>query len=163
MLKYNGYDIVFSEIPDEISLAISLTKCPFLCPECHSPELRQDIGEELTVTKVLDLYKEHPYCTVILFMGGDSQIEDLNTLVLSVQSMNSSPKFGWYSGHTECPSELRAELFDYIKLGPYIKECGPLNNLTTNQKLYWRDRKQTKWQVGPPYKDWSDITYKFWK
>ena len=37
MLKYAGYDIVFQEIPDEVTLAISLTNCPNRCPGCHSP------------------------------------------------------------------------------------------------------------------------------
>jgi len=42
--------------------------------------------------------------------------------------------------------------FDYIKIGPYIEEKGPLNNPNTNQRLYEK--------VGNNHKD---ITYKFWK
>ena len=44
------------------------------------------------------------------------------------------------------------EAFDYLKLGPYIPECGPLNNPSTNQRLY-------KITDGKP----EDITARFWR
>ena len=28
------------------------------------------------------------------------------------------------------------QIFDYIKVGPYVEELGPLTSKTTNQKLY---------------------------
>ena len=44
-------------------------------------------------------------------------------------------KVGIYTGYKSL--ELRLESFvDYIKLGPYIKELGPLNAKNTNQKLF---------------------------
>ena len=42
--------------------------------------------------------------------------------------------------------------FDYVKVGPYIEECGPLNKRTTNQRLYKCDKNGNK----------EDITYRFW-
>ena len=39
------------------------------------------------------------------------------------------------------------EAFDYVKVGPYIAECGPLNEPTTNQRLYYHGK---------------DITFRFW-
>jgi len=39
MLKYTTAQVVFSEIPDEITLAINLSNCPIHCPNCHSKEL----------------------------------------------------------------------------------------------------------------------------
>ena len=45
MLKYAGYDIVFQEIPDEVTLALNLSGCPNGCPGCHSPHLQRDEGE----------------------------------------------------------------------------------------------------------------------
>ena len=47
MVKYHNFDVVFAEIPDEVTLAINLTNCPNRCPGCHSPHLRADGGEPL--------------------------------------------------------------------------------------------------------------------
>ena len=38
--------------------------------------------------------------------------------------------------------------FDYVKVGPYIEALGPLNEKTTNQRLYRRG---------------EDITPRFWR
>lgn len=37
MLKYAGYDIVFQEIPDEVTLALNLSGCPNGCPGATVP------------------------------------------------------------------------------------------------------------------------------
>ena len=44
MLKYVNTDIVFQEIPDEVTLAINISNCPCHCPGCHSHYLWEDIG-----------------------------------------------------------------------------------------------------------------------
>ena len=49
MLKYLYTKITFAEAPDEISLCIDITNCIYHCNNCHSPELRQDIGTPLTI------------------------------------------------------------------------------------------------------------------
>ena len=43
--------------------------------------------------------------------------------------------------------------FDYVKIGPYIKEFGSLDNKTTNQQLFKFDWKTCTLE---------NITYKFW-
>ena len=48
MLKYTETDIVFQEIPDEVTLAVNLSGCPCRCPGCHSKHLWGDVGEPLT-------------------------------------------------------------------------------------------------------------------
>ena len=48
MLRYADYDIVFQEIPDEVTLAINLSNCPNHCKGCHSAYLMEDVGEPLT-------------------------------------------------------------------------------------------------------------------
>ncbi len=72
MLKYTDYDIVFQEIPDEVTLAVNLSGCPHRCKGgCHSPHLQQDIGEELNeeaISRLLQLYEHSITC--ICFMGG---------------------------------------------------------------------------------------------
>ena len=73
MLKYCTYDVVFQEIPDEVSLAISLTNCPNHCPGCHSPQLWRDEGHVLdreALKEILARYKG--YVTCCCLMGGDN-------------------------------------------------------------------------------------------
>ena len=36
MLRYTNTDIVFQELPDEVTLAVNLSGCPCRCPGCHS-------------------------------------------------------------------------------------------------------------------------------
>ena len=48
MLRYADYDIVFQEIPDEVTLAINLSNCLNHCRGCHSAYLMEDVGEPLT-------------------------------------------------------------------------------------------------------------------
>ena len=47
MVRFYNYDIVFAEIPDEVSLALNITGCPNRCPGCHSTHLQQNIGDVL--------------------------------------------------------------------------------------------------------------------
>ena len=44
MLKYVNTDIVFQEIPDEVTLAVNISNCPCRCPGCHSEYLWEDVG-----------------------------------------------------------------------------------------------------------------------
>ena len=46
--------------------------------------------------------------------------------------------------------------FDYIKLGPYSEEFGPLNSVTTNQRMYKVVKQNGNYEL-------VDITNKFWK
>lgn len=71
MLKYVDYDILFQEIPDEVTLAINLSRCPYRCKGCHSPQLQSDIGEELNEEALLRLLQRYgKSVTCICFMGG---------------------------------------------------------------------------------------------
>ena len=47
MLKYANFDIVFQEVPDEVTLAINISNCPNQCVGCHSKYLWEDLGEVL--------------------------------------------------------------------------------------------------------------------
>lgn len=149
-MKYYNYDIVFQEIPDEVTLAINLTGCPNRCVGCHSPHLREDIGVELT-TSVMDglLSKYKSSVSCVCFMGGDAHKTDLKTMAQHLRN-HSKVKIGWYSGQNQMPQH--SDLFDYVKLGPYIPEKGSLKSNTTNQRLY-RNRQGM----------WEDITHRFWK
>jgi len=132
-MKYTTYDIVFREIPGEITLAINLSNCPFRCEGCHSPELQEDLGEPLTAEKLVELIDSNPGITCVCFMGGDRSLSELKTLSLAVSK--HAIKRAWYSGRNKLPQEMLPH-FDYIKVGPYIKDRGPLDTETTNQRLY---------------------------
>ena len=59
MLKFFNYDIVFQEIPDEVTLAVNITNCPNRCPGCHSQFLWADIGEVLNEEAVQVIIGEY--------------------------------------------------------------------------------------------------------
>ena len=177
-MKVASYDIVFQEIPGEVTLALNLSGCPCHCPGCHSKHLWEDIGEPLT-TDLLDglLARYGTQVTCVCFMGGDADPEEVLRLATYIKQLpitnHQSPiKTAWYSGRPQAPFPLevnssaqsnvqrpfveycRGEALplDYIKLGPYIESLGGLKSPTTNQRLYKR--------VGD---SWEDITSSFWR
>jgi len=137
MLKFIGYEVVFREIPDEVSLAINITNCPNRCKGCHSKKLQEDIGDILTFTEIDGMVSENNCITCVLFMGGDSDLKEINILAQQIKELLKL-KVGIYSGNAfkKTIPELNLKYFDYVKVGPYIEECGPLNNENTNQRLY---------------------------
>ena len=173
MVKYVKEDtsVVFSEIPDEVTLAINISNCPHHCKGCHSPYLRKDIGEELT-TEVLDeLIKKNDGITCVCFMGEGNDVEGIIALALYVKQ-----KYGvkyklalYYGGEFFNPTLYHLDsqfAFDYIKVGPYKEECGPINKKTTNQKLYRivnRYIGDNCFGTSCYEYTWIDITDKFWK
>lgn len=156
-MKYTTSEIVFREIPDEITLAINISNCPIHCPGCHSPELWEDIGEELTSEVLEKLIEDSEGITCVAFMGGDADPNYIIDLAVTVKLKNPELKVAWYSGRESIRLDMMHLLaFDYIKLGPYIKERGPLNEPNTNQHLYMKIYKE-----GGGV-EFVDITNKFW-
>jgi len=147
MLKFDRYKVVFQEIPNEVSLGFSITGCKNNCSGCHSPYLREDIGNELTEDILTDIIKNNKYITCILFFGGDHDKEYLKKLVNTIRS-NFNLKIALYSGNDIIDNDLY-NIFDYIKIGSYNKDEGPLKSKTTNQCL-------VDTRTG------EDITYMFW-
>lgn len=160
MLKYVNTEITFSEVPDEITLCINISNCPCHCKGCHSPYLAEDIGEELTDSLLVSLIRKHEGITCVCFMGGDSNPANINSLARFIKLLSwSKLKVAWYSGRSELSPEIYLPWFDYIKLGPYIEELGPLNSKTTNQKFY-QVCNMASIDEEPRY-ELIDITYKF--
>lgn len=156
-LKYLNTQIVFQEIPDEISLAINITNCPNNCKGCHSEYLKQDIGEELTKIKLSELIEQNKGISCVLFMGGDKYRHILNYLAKFIKN-EYDLKVGYYSGLNNLDN-LDISNFDYIKLGPYIETLGGLDNPKTNQRLFEINRINKLFNKHCL----TDITYKFWK
>lgn len=80
MLKYSNYEITFAEIPDEISMCINITNCPYSCIDCHSPWLREDSGTDLTYAELMKLIKQNQGISCICFMGGSREPIELSRL-----------------------------------------------------------------------------------
>ena len=154
MLKYVNTDIVFQEIPDEVSLAINISGCPCRCPGCHSQFLWEDIGLPLDTTAI-DKFVEKSANEVscILFMGGDGDPEGVNRLAQYVHENYPLLRVAWYSGRIRIPAGINRQDFDYIKIGPFIRHLGPLKSPTTNQRLYRRTADG----------QFEDITERFWR
>ncbi|MDR2423874.1 MAG: anaerobic ribonucleoside-triphosphate reductase activating protein [Prevotellaceae bacterium] len=137
MLRIANYDIVFREIPREVTLALNISGCPCRCPGCHSPHLQNDVGETLTDDLLNSLM--HTYgnaVTCVCFMGGDKAPEEILRLAQLIRRQPTHLKTAWYSGRDNLPSANFIEHFDYIKLGRYIEQLGGLDAPNTNQKLY---------------------------
>ncbi len=134
MLKFASFDIVFQEVPDEVTLALNISGCPNRCPGCHSAHLMEDVGEELSEENLGELIESYrSSITCVCFMGGDAEpeiIERLGEFVHREYGLKSA----WYSGRNIFPQEPTT--LDYVKLGDYRSECGGLNSPTTNQRMY---------------------------
>jgi anaerobic ribonucleoside-triphosphate reductase activating protein len=149
MLKVASYDIVFQEIPGEVTLALNLSGCPCHCPGCHSQHLWEDTGEELNDELIDDLTGRYKgLITCVAFMGGDQDPQSVSLMAAYVQQ--SGLKAAWYSGRMTMPGTDSP--FAYVKLGPYIEALGGLKSEKTNQRLYKRAGEE-----------WEDITSIFWR
>lgn len=153
-MKYVDTLISFSEIPDEITLCINISNCPNKCEGCHSSWLQKNIGIELNNYELYDIINKNSGISCVCFMGGDSDPEEINDLAIKIKSKNL--KVGWYSGNSEISDKINIKNFDYIKIGPYLKDKGPLSDKNTNQKMY-----EIIHFTG--MNSLKDITYKFWK
>ena len=137
MIRYYNFDIVFAEIPDEVTLAINITGCPYRCEGCHSPHLREDRGERLDADALAALLERYgDGITCLCFMGGDAAPHEIAALAGVVRKTFPILHTGWYSGRDELPEGIDTAAFDYIKLGGWVESLGPLTSPTTNQRLY---------------------------
>jgi anaerobic ribonucleoside-triphosphate reductase activating protein len=135
MLKYKDTAVVFEEIPDCVTLAINITNCPFHCKGCHSPNLRMDIGDELTKFTMDELLKNNSGVNCVLFLGDGNDVDSLCDMSLYVKNTHPELKTAIYSGYEDVLDAYKC-VFDYIKTGGYDESKGPLNSQTTNQRLY---------------------------
>lgn len=148
MVKYikSLTNIVFEEIPDMVTLAVSISNCQNNCFGCHSSFLKKDIGDELDEDEISRMIEENYGINCFLFLGEGN---DINT-ILSLNDFIKA-KYGIetaiYSGR-DSVEDIFFDKFDFVKVGSYNHNLGPLNKRTTNQRLYHHG---------------IDITDKFWK
>ena len=157
MIKYlpRMTSVVLEEIPDMVSLAVDITNCQERCPGCHSPFLREDIGEVLDEKAIDKLIGDNFGVTCFLFLGEGAdvgRIVELGSYVREHHHIASA----LYSGRDEVEPEVY-RAFDFVKVGPYNAFRGPLNKRTTNQRLY-----KVSHQSATDY-SLEDIPSRFWR
>ena len=140
-------DIVIEEIPHRVTLAVEVSNCRGNCPGCHSPFLRQDIGEELTPAKIDKLIADNFGADCFLFLGEGKDRPALYALADHIRSAHPGIETALYTGRDSIGQDYW-DHFDYVKVGPYVESLGPLNSPTTNQRLYYHR---------------EDITSVFWR
>lgn len=155
MIKYVPQltSVVLEEIPDKLSLAVEISRCRGNCPGCHSPFLQTDIGQELTPEVVDRLLSDNFGTDCFLFLGEGQDPEALVDLSSYVRSKGLLTAL--YSGRADV-EDVIWENFDYVKVGPYVESLGPLNNPSTNQRLY----RVSRGPHGEIVR--QDLTSRFW-
>ena len=150
MLKYLKTDVVFQEIPNEMSLAIAISGCQVHCVGCNQRELWEDKGEPLDVEALCGLLNQNQGVTCCLLLGGEHNIDALTGLF---QYAHKRVKTAWYCGLDIIPKDKIGilEYLDFYKTGHYDAELGGLDSPTTNQKLF-------KKEVTGNEVQWVDIT-----
>ncbi|MBR4134298.1 MAG: anaerobic ribonucleoside-triphosphate reductase activating protein [Bacteroidales bacterium] len=167
MIKYvpEMTSVVLEEIPDRVTLAVDISNCRGNCVGCHSPFLKEDVGEELTPEVISRLVSENYGIDCFLFLGEGRDPERLLELAAHVRALGLVPAL--YSGRREVDGPYW-ETFDYVKVGPYIPENGPLNNPLTNQRLYRvlgadeMPPEGAEMRMRASGRRFADITSRFW-
>lgn len=132
MPKYLYHNITFKEVPNEVCLTLSLTLCGGSCLHCHTPELRKDIGEELTIKEVDNLMTKYlPHITTICFLGDSVGLYKVCKYIKQTYSV----KIAIYSGKNQV-SNILLPWVDFYKVGEYVHKLGGLDKITTNQIFY---------------------------
>lgn len=151
MVKYCGHYITFQEVPNEVSLVLTISNCPYRCKDCHSPWLRKNIGDELTpevINELLDKYQGAVTC--VCFMGAGRELHSMKKLVEYVESLGL--KTCVYTGG-EFYEVVDLGSPTYFKEGRYYAELGGLASPTTNQHM-WKKNEDGNYE---------NITSWFWR
>lgn len=132
-LKYLGYTIALQEVPNEISLILNISGCPWHCKGCHSQYLWNYDGRLVKedLLSLINKYKDMISC--VCFMGGDQNLDELSEHLSLIKSLNL--KTCLYTGFDMIPP-ISKGLLDYVKIGKYQEELGCLASPTTNQHMY---------------------------
>ena len=142
-LRFTSEQIVWQEVPGDVSLAFLFSGCPLRCRGCHSADSwKAGLGSVLTedyLQSCLSRYRGLISC--VLFMGGEWLPEPLERLLVAVT--RAGLKTCLYTGLDLCEIDTLAyrnellPLLDYLKTGRWQADLGGLGSATTNQK-WWR-------------------------
>lgn len=133
-MYYHNFQVVFQEVPGEISLCFSISGCPLRCKGCHSPFLwKEGKGDILSVSKFEELLDKYgQLATCVLFMGGEWYENELVDFLKIAKS--KTYKTCLYTGEKNVSQSILNELH-WIKIGSWNASLGGLDNPKTNQKF----------------------------
>ena len=133
-MNYYDFQVVFQEVPGEISLCFSICGCSIKCEGCHSPHLwKEENGKALTIKdfeKVLQQYDDLATC--VLFMGGEWHEDELVSM-LKLAKKNQY-KTCLYTGQDDVSKSILDQL-NWLKTGKWNAALGGLSSKNTNQKF----------------------------
>lgn len=133
-LKFTVEQVVWQEVPGEVSLAFTISGCPLRCKGCHSSAARNSSAGQL-LTPEYFLARLHQYqglISCVLFLGGEWRPADL--MVLLRIACDQQLKTCLYTGCEDIAPNLLPYI-TYLKTGPWVAELGGLNSPTTNQRF----------------------------
>ncbi len=129
------FQVVFQEVPGEISLCFSISGCPLRCQGCHSPFLwKEGNGTKLTSEYFKALLNQYSgFASCVLFMGGEWHHDTLIGYLQHAQ--NQGYRTCLYTGQEEISSHICNHL-TYLKTGKWDLSRGGLESKTTNQVFH---------------------------
>lgn len=77
---------------------------------------------------------DREYCTTVLLLGDDNPVY-INFLASCIKDLYDV-KVAWFSEKSSIDCRIQKHVFNYIKIGPYVKYRGDLYTKTTNQRLF---------------------------
>ena len=131
-MYYYDFQVVFQEVPGEISLCFYISGCDLRCEGCHSPFLwKEGNGSILTIDtykSILNQYKNLATC--VLFMGGEWHQNELISMLQLAKKQHY--KTCLYTGENSVSENIKTHL-TFLKTGKWQQEVGGLESSITNQ------------------------------
>ncbi|MEQ3657794.1 MAG: anaerobic ribonucleoside-triphosphate reductase activating protein [Glaciecola sp.] len=140
---FNSFEpqVLFQEVPDEVSLAFTITGCKLKCSGCHSQDTWDaKLGSHLSNNKFqayIDEYKS--FITCILFFGGEWSPNILIEKLIIARDQQL--KTCLYTGLPKVSQKLQQHL-SFLKTGQWKKNLGGLDSPLTNQRFLDLDNNQ---------------------
>jgi len=133
-MRYISKQVVFTEVPNEVSLSYMITGCQLKCKWCHSASAwNWEVWTLLTIELLEQHLKENEWMiTCVLFLWWEW--EPLSMIALLECVRNKGLKTCLYTWmEYEDMDDRILNYLTYIKTWPYIKELWALTNPKTNQ------------------------------
>lgn len=135
-MRFADEQVVWQEVPGEVSLAFLCSGCPLRCKGCHSAAAwRAQSGGLLTEDYLKSRLKRYRgLITCVLFMGGEWLPDALRRLLEIV--CEAGLKSCLYTGlEREELSDGLIPYLTFLKTGRWLPESGGLESPATNQRF----------------------------
>ena len=131
-LFFFSKDVVFQEVPNEISLSFAIAGCSNNCKNCSWKNIKMQ-QKPLSATVFENYLKKYQgLVSCVVFLGGEWKPKVL------INRLKKAKEYGFktclYTGKNDVSEDIKKYL-DYLKTGPYIEELGGLTSEKTNQKF----------------------------